>query len=64
MFCRYSWFCFRRHDYIQNRTRTVVIVCDTFPGKFEEGITYIQVLDTNRALAFMGLIISVTRLKN
>jgi hypothetical protein len=41
----------------------VVIVCDTFPEKFEEGITYIQVLDTNKALAFMGLIISVTRLK-
>jgi hypothetical protein len=35
-----------------NRTRSSS--SDTFPGKFEEGITYIQVLDTNRALAFMG----------
>jgi UDP-N-acetylmuramyl-tripeptide synthetase len=44
------------HDYIQKAIElgAVVIVCDTFPGKFEEGITYIQVLDTNKALAFMG----------
>jgi UDP-N-acetylmuramoyl-L-alanyl-D-glutamate--2,6-diaminopimelate ligase len=46
------------HDYIQKTIElgAVVIVCDTFPEKFEEGITYIQVLDTNKALAFMGLI--------
>ena len=44
------------HNYIQKAVElgAVVIVCDTFPEKFEEGITYIQVLDTNKALAFMG----------
>jgi UDP-N-acetylmuramoyl-L-alanyl-D-glutamate--2,6-diaminopimelate ligase len=40
-----------------NRTRA--IVCDTFPGNLKKEL-HIQVLDTNRALAFMGLIISVT----
>jgi UDP-N-acetylmuramoyl-L-alanyl-D-glutamate--2,6-diaminopimelate ligase len=47
-----------------NRIRAVVIVCDIFLKKFEEGITYIQVLDTNKALAFMGANYFGTRLKN
>jgi UDP-N-acetylmuramoyl-L-alanyl-D-glutamate--2,6-diaminopimelate ligase len=35
-----------------------------FPEKFEEGITYIQVLDTNKALAFMAANYFGTHLKN
>jgi UDP-N-acetylmuramoyl-L-alanyl-D-glutamate--2,6-diaminopimelate ligase len=59
----YSWFCFK-HDYIQKAIElgAVVIVCDTFPENLKKEL-HIQVLDTNKALAFMGLIISVTHLK-
>lgn len=44
------------HDYIQKAIElgAVAIVCDTFPENFEKGITYIQVKDTNKALAFMA----------
>jgi UDP-N-acetylmuramyl-tripeptide synthetase len=44
------------HDYIQKAIElgAVAIVCDSFPDKFEKGITYVQVKDTNIALAFMA----------
>ncbi|UFH36756.1 UDP-N-acetylmuramoyl-L-alanyl-D-glutamate--2,6-diaminopimelate ligase [Flavobacterium acetivorans] len=44
------------HDYIQKAIElgAVAIVCDTFPENFEKEITYIQVKDTNKALAFMA----------
>ncbi|SDX32904.1 UDP-N-acetylmuramoyl-L-alanyl-D-glutamate--2,6-diaminopimelate ligase [Flavobacterium degerlachei] len=44
------------HDYIQKAIElgAIAIVCDTFPDTFEKGITYIQVKDTNKALAFMA----------
>jgi UDP-N-acetylmuramoyl-L-alanyl-D-glutamate--2,6-diaminopimelate ligase len=44
------------HDYIQKAIElgAVAIVCDVFPENFEKEITYIQVKDTNKALAFMA----------
>ncbi|WP_040473762.1 UDP-N-acetylmuramoyl-L-alanyl-D-glutamate--2,6-diaminopimelate ligase [Flavobacterium frigoris] len=44
------------HDYIQKAIElgAIAIVCDTFPDTFEKGISYIQVKDTNKALAFMA----------
>lgn len=44
------------HEYIQKAIElgAVAIVCDTFPVNFEKEITYIQVKDTNKALAFMS----------
>jgi UDP-N-acetylmuramyl-tripeptide synthetase len=44
------------HDYIQKAIElgAVAIVCDSFPDKFKKGITYVQVKDTNIALAFMA----------
>ena len=44
------------HDYIQKAIDlgAKVIVCDTFPESLVKGITYVQVLDTNKALAFMA----------
>jgi len=44
------------HDYIQKAIElgATAIVCDTFPDAFEKGITYTQVKDTNKALAFMA----------
>jgi UDP-N-acetylmuramyl-tripeptide synthetase len=44
------------HDYIQKAIElgAVAIVCDSFPDTFENGITYVQVKDTNKALAFMA----------
>lgn len=44
------------HDYIQKAIElgAVAIVCDRFPDKFEKGITYVQVKDTNKALALMA----------
>ena len=44
------------HDYIDKAINlgAVAIVCDTFPEIIVAGITYIQVKDTNRALAFMA----------
>ncbi len=32
----------------------VAVICDTLPSTIEKGITYIQVKDTNTALAFMA----------
>ena len=44
------------HDYIEKAVAlgAVAIVCDTFPEVLVNGITYIQVKDTNKALAFMA----------
>ncbi|WP_337968644.1 UDP-N-acetylmuramoyl-L-alanyl-D-glutamate--2,6-diaminopimelate ligase [uncultured Flavobacterium sp.] len=44
------------HDYIQKAIElgAIAIICDTLPGNIEKGITYIQVKDTNTALAFMA----------
>lgn len=44
------------HDYIEKAINSgaVAIVCDTFPEVLVAGITYVQVKDTNKALAFMA----------
>ena len=44
------------HDYIEKAIASgaIGIVCDTFPQNIEPGITYIQVKDTNKALAFLA----------
>jgi UDP-N-acetylmuramoyl-L-alanyl-D-glutamate--2,6-diaminopimelate ligase len=44
------------HDYIEKAIQqgAVAIVCDTFPENISKGITYVQVKDTNSALAFMA----------
>jgi len=44
------------HDYIQKAIElgAVAIICETLPQNVEKGITYIQVKDTNTALAFMA----------
>ncbi len=44
------------HDFIEKAINagTVAIVCDTFPEIIVTGITYIQVKDTNKALAFLA----------
>ncbi|WP_165932739.1 UDP-N-acetylmuramoyl-L-alanyl-D-glutamate--2,6-diaminopimelate ligase [Flavobacterium cellulosilyticum] len=44
------------HDFIDNAINlgAIAIVCDTFPENVIIGITYIQVKDTNEALAFMA----------
>lgn len=44
------------HDFIQKAIElgATVIVCDTLPEVLHQGITYVQVLDTNRALAYMA----------
>ncbi|MWB95248.1 UDP-N-acetylmuramoyl-L-alanyl-D-glutamate--2,6-diaminopimelate ligase [Flavobacterium sp. GA093] len=44
------------HDYISKAIQlgAIAIICDTLPEILEKGITYIQVKDTNSALAFMA----------
>jgi UDP-N-acetylmuramoyl-L-alanyl-D-glutamate--2,6-diaminopimelate ligase len=44
------------HEYIGKAIQlgAVAIVCDTFPETVADGVTYIQVKDTNKALAFMA----------
>ena len=44
------------HDFIEKAINqgAVVVVCDIFPEVIVTGITYIQVKDTNSALAFMA----------
>ncbi|NHM05755.1 UDP-N-acetylmuramoyl-L-alanyl-D-glutamate--2,6-diaminopimelate ligase [Flavobacterium sp. CYK-4] len=44
------------HDYIEKAINqgAVAIVCDTFPELIVGGVTYVQVKDTNQALAFMA----------
>jgi UDP-N-acetylmuramoyl-L-alanyl-D-glutamate--2,6-diaminopimelate ligase len=44
------------HDYIETAINlgAIAIVCDRFPEIIVNGVTYIQVKDTNNALAFMA----------
>ncbi|RTY79567.1 UDP-N-acetylmuramoyl-L-alanyl-D-glutamate--2,6-diaminopimelate ligase [Flavobacterium sp. LS1P28] len=44
------------HDFIGKAIAlgAVAVICDTFPEIIEKGITYVQVKDTNSALAFMA----------
>ena len=44
------------HDYIEKAIHlgAIAIVCETFPENIVNGITYVQVQDTNTALAFMA----------
>jgi len=44
------------HDYIETAiwNGAIAIICDTLPENITHGITYIQVKDTNKALAFMA----------
>jgi UDP-N-acetylmuramoyl-L-alanyl-D-glutamate--2,6-diaminopimelate ligase len=44
------------HDYIEKAIDmgAVAVVCDTFPEAIANGVTYIQVKDTNAALAFLA----------
>jgi len=44
------------HDYIAKAIElgAVAIVCDTLPEQFHDGVTYVQVVDTNSALAYMA----------
>ena len=44
------------HDYIETAiwNGAIAIICDTLPANITHGITYIQVKDTNKALAFMA----------
>ena len=44
------------HDFIEKAIQqgAVAIVCDTFPENITKGIAYVQVKDTNSALAFMA----------
>lgn len=44
------------HDYIEKAISqgAIAVVCETFPENIAIGITYIQVNDTNKALAFMA----------
>lgn len=44
------------HDFIEKAIHqgAVAVVCDTFPSEIKDGITYIQVKDTNKALAFIA----------
>lgn len=44
------------HDFIEKAINlgATVIVCDTFPEIIVSGVTYIQVIDTNTALAFLA----------
>lgn len=47
---------FNGHEYIGKAIDlgAIAIVCDTFPDNIVNGITYIHVKDTNKALAFMA----------
>ncbi|MCY1477627.1 UDP-N-acetylmuramoyl-L-alanyl-D-glutamate--2,6-diaminopimelate ligase [compost metagenome] len=44
------------HEYIETAISkgAVAIICDTFPENIAQGVTYIQVKDANRALAFIA----------
>jgi len=44
------------HDFIEKAIEqgAVAIICDTFPENIVKGISYVQVKDTNSALAFMA----------
>ena len=44
------------HDFIETAiwNGAIAVVCDTLPETITKGITYIQVKDTNKALAYMA----------
>ncbi|WP_091392317.1 UDP-N-acetylmuramoyl-L-alanyl-D-glutamate--2,6-diaminopimelate ligase [Flavobacterium noncentrifugens] len=44
------------HEFIEKAINlgATAVVCDTFPEKMIDGITYVQVKDTNKAMAFMA----------
>jgi len=44
------------HEYIETAISkgAVAVICDTFPDNIISGVTYVQVKDTNRALAFVA----------
>ena len=44
------------HDFIQKAIElgAAVIVCDELPANLQDGITYVRVVDTNSALAFLS----------
>ena len=44
------------HEYIETALSkgAIAIICDTFPENIVSGVTYVQVKDTNRALAFIA----------
>lgn len=44
------------HEFIETAIKkgATAIICDTFPENIVAGVTYVQVKDTNRALAFMA----------
>jgi UDP-N-acetylmuramoyl-L-alanyl-D-glutamate--2,6-diaminopimelate ligase len=44
------------HEFIEKAINNgaIAVVCDTFPEVIVNGITYVQVKDTNKALAFMA----------
>lgn len=44
------------HEYVQKAIElgATTIVCDVFPETFDPGITYVQVKDTNKAMAFLA----------
>lgn len=44
------------HEYIETAIGkgAIAIICDTFPENIVSGVTYVQVKDTNRALAFIA----------
>jgi len=44
------------HEFIETAINkgATAIICDTFPENIVTGVTYVQVKDTNRALAFMA----------
>ncbi|NDP25885.1 MAG: UDP-N-acetylmuramoyl-L-alanyl-D-glutamate--2,6-diaminopimelate ligase [Flavobacterium sp.] len=44
------------HDFIETAiwNGAIAVICDTLPETITRGITYIQVIDTNKALAYMA----------
>ena len=44
------------HEFIETAINkgAIAIICDTFPENIVAGVTYVQVKDTNRALAYMA----------
>lgn len=44
------------HDFIEKAIQqgAVAVICDVFPENIEKGVTYVQVKDTNSALAFIA----------
>jgi UDP-N-acetylmuramoyl-L-alanyl-D-glutamate--2,6-diaminopimelate ligase len=44
------------HDYIETAIKNgaIAVICNAFPQTIEAGVTYVQVKDTNKTLAFMA----------